>query len=328
MLTRRTLGLLAPLALPAFALPRLARAQAEWPDRPVRVVVPFGPGGAIDILVRLMAPHFPALANGQPLLVENRPGAGGTIGAGVAAQARPDGYTLLMAEQGSGLLAHELYRNLPYDPRTAFTPIIFLAALPMVLLVRADLPARTVPEFLAYARSKPGGMTYGSVGTGHISHLTAELLADRAGAGMLHVTYRSGAEVVTAIAKGEIDFTINSLSSAAPALQGGKGRALAVTTPERLPHMPEVPTIEATLPGVAATLWYGLVGPAGMPAPLVARLNALCNAVLAVPEFKAALLQQQGTTPIGGPPERLAQHFAAETARWVPVLRAAGVRAE
>ena len=328
MLTRRALGQLAlPLPL-ALAAPGAAKAQAEWPDRPVRVVVPFGPGGAIDILIRLMAPHFPALAHGQALLVENRPGAGGTIGANVTAQARPDGHTLLMAEQGSGLLAHELYRGLPYDPRSAFTPICFLAALPMVLLVRADMPARSVAEFLALARSKPGGMTYGSVGTGHISHLTAELLASRAQARMLHVTYRSGAEVVTAIARGDIDFTINSLSSAAPSLQSGQGRALAVTTAERLPGMPEVPTIEATLPGVAATLWYGLVGPAGMPAPLVARINAVCNAVLAVPEFKAALLQQQGTTPIGGPPERLAQHFASEMARWVPVLHAAGVKAE
>ncbi len=327
MLTRRTLGLLGTvLASPTLA--PMARAQAEWPDRPVKVVVPFGPGGAIDILARILAPHFPGAANGQTWLVENRPGAGGTIGTAHVAAARPDGYTLLMAEQASGLLAHEMYRSLPYDPRTAFTPLIFLAALPMLLLVRADLPAETVPDFLALARNKPGGLTYGSVGTGHISHLTAELLASRAGARMLHVTYRSGAEVVTAISKGEIDFTINSLSSAAPALQSGKGRALATTVAERLPGMPDVPTIAATLPGVTATLWYGLVGPAGMPAPLVARVNAVVNAMLAVPAFKDALLQQQGTTPIGGPPARLAQHFASETALWTPVLRAAGVKAE
>ncbi len=321
MLTRRALGLLAPFC----ALP--AQAQPEWPDRPVRVIVPFGPGGAPDIQARLMAQHFPALAHGQSLQVENRPGAGGTIGSAVTAQARPDGHTLLMGELGTTVLANELYRSLPYDPRS-LTPIIFLAALPMLVTVRNSLPAETIPEFLAYARGKSGGVTYGTVGAGHIGQLTGDVLVSHAGGRMLPVTYRSGAEVLTALARGDIDFSILSLTSGMPGVQGGSVRALAVTTAERLPAMPHLPTVAATVPGLIATLWYSLVGPPGMPPALVSRINAVCNQVLAVPEFRAALLQQQGTTPTGGPPERLAEHLASEAARWVPVLRASGAKAE
>jgi tripartite-type tricarboxylate transporter receptor subunit TctC len=328
MPTRRAFGLLAPAVL---ATPRRVAAQAEtWPDRPVRVVVPFGPGGAIDILIRIMAPHFPARGNGQPLVVENRGGAGGTIGAALAAQARPDGYTLLMAEQASAVLAHELYRNLAYDPRTAFTPIIFLAELPMVLVVRANQPARSLAALLAQARETPGKLSYSTVGVGHISHLTAELLASRAGEGarLLSVIYRSGAEMVAAVARGEIDFTITSLSSAAGFLQAGSIRAMAVSTPQPLASMPEVPTMAATFPGVAASLWYGLVGPAGMPASVVTRVNAACNAILALPEVRDALQRQQGARIVGGTAEQFARHLTTERERWTPVLHAAGVKAE
>jgi tripartite-type tricarboxylate transporter receptor subunit TctC len=327
MLTRRALGLLAPLLAtpPAGAQP--AMSTAEWPDRPVRIIVPFGPGGAPDIQARLMSQHFPALAHGQPLLVENRPGAGGTIGGATTAQARPDGHTLLIGELGTTVLATELYRNLPYDPRS-LTPVIFLAALPMLVTVRNSLPAETVQEFLTYARGKPGGVTYGTVGAGHIGQLTGEVMVNQAGGRVVPVTYRSGAEVLTALARGDIDFSILSMTSGMPGVQSGSVRALAVTTAERLPALPHLPPLAATIPGLVSTLWYALVGPANMPTALVARMNAVFNQVLAVPEFRAAMLQQQGTTPIGGPPERLAQHLAEETARWVPVLRAAGVRPE
>jgi tripartite-type tricarboxylate transporter receptor subunit TctC len=328
MLTRRAAGLLASAVL---CPPGLASAQAEsWPDRPVRVVVPFGPGGAIDILIRVMAPHFPSLANGQALVVENRGGAGGTIGAGLVARARPDGYTLLMAEQASAALGHELYRNLPYDPRTAFTPIVFLAELPMLLVVRANLPVRTLAELLDQARRLPGSLSYGTVGVGHISHLTAELLISSAGQGAraLHVIYRSGADMVAATAKGEIDFTITSLSSASAFREAGSIRALAVSTPQPLVSMPAVPNMAATVPGATASLWYGLVGPAGMTSPLVTRINAACNAILALPEVRRLLERQQGAQIVGGSPGHFAAHLAAEVARWTPVLHAAGVKVE
>jgi tripartite-type tricarboxylate transporter receptor subunit TctC len=328
MTTRRALGLLASAVL---AAPYRAAAQAApWPDRPVRVVVPFGPGGAIDILIRILAPHFAARANGQAMVVENRAGAGGTIGAGLVAQARPDGYTLLMAELASAALAHELYPTLPYSPRTAFAPILFLAELPMVLVVRTNHPARSLADLLVQAREKPGQLSYSTVGIGHISHLTAELLASRAGDGarLLQVIYRSGAEMVAAVARGEVDFTITSLSSAAGFLQAGSIRPIAVTTPEPLASMPGVPTMAATLPGVAASLWYGLAGPAGMPAPLVTRINAICNSILALPEVRDALQRQQGAKIIGGTAEEFARHISTEMARWTPILRASGVKPE
>jgi tripartite-type tricarboxylate transporter receptor subunit TctC len=324
MPTRRALGLL------ALAMPGIARAQSDYPDRAVKVVVPFGPGGAIDILARVMAPHFPALANGQQLLVENRPGAGGTIGVAGVASARPDGYSLLLAEQASGLLAHELYRSLPYDPRTAFTPICFLVDLPEILVVRKDLPARNVAELMAMARAEPGKVSFGTVGVGHIGHLTAELLGSRAGPDtrMLNVVYRSGADMVTAVAKGELDFTCTTLSSASALVQAGAIRWMAVSTPKRIAALPDVPTFSETWPDTTSSLWYGMVGPAGMPPTLVQRLNRICNSILAIPEVRDSLVRQMGAELVGGPPERFAQHLAAELARWTPLLRAQGIKVE
>jgi tripartite-type tricarboxylate transporter receptor subunit TctC len=334
--TRRGLGLLAAAA--GTLLPRVAAAQAPaatWPDRPVRAVVPFGPGGAIDILIRLLAPHFPAEANGQSLVVENRPGAGGTIGAAQVAQARPDGYTLLMAELASAALAHELYRDLPYDPRRAFTPIVFLADLPLVMVAHAGLPARDLAGVLDGARRRPEGLRYASVGTGHIAHLTMERLRREAAAAaggeaprMLHVIYRSGAEIVAAVAKGEVDVCLTTLSSSHGFLQSGAVRAVAVTTPAPVPALPGVAPIAETVPGVTASLWYGLVGPAGMPAGVVARANAVFNAILALPEVGEALRRQQGAERVGGTPERFAAHLREEIERWTPVVRAAGIRVE
>jgi tripartite-type tricarboxylate transporter receptor subunit TctC len=323
--TRRGLGALAALA-------PLHRAHAQgsaWPDRSVRAVVPFGPGGAIDILIRVMAPHVPPRANGQALLVENRPGAGGTIGAAAVAQARPDGHTLLMAELGSAVLAHELYRDLPYDPRRSFTPVIFLADMPLILVTRAAAPWTSLGALLEDAQRRPGTLSFASVGTGHIGHLTMEALqAGAPGAKLLHVVYRSGAEMVTAAAKGEVDVTIPSLSSAGALLQAGALRVLAVSMPQRIAALPEVPIMAETVPGVTASLWYGLVGPAGMPPELVARINAIFGSIAALPEVRDTLQRQMGAEVIGGPPERFARHLQDELARWTPVLRAAGIRAE
>ena len=327
--------------MPAAALdalaplrPAAAQGDAAWPDRPLRAVVPFGPGGAIDILIRVLAPHIPPLLNGQALVVENRPGAGGTIGAAQVAQAKPDGTTLLMAELGSAALAHELYRNLPYDPRRAFTPVIFLADLPMLLVTRQGLGAPDLAGVLDVARRNPAGLSYGSVGVGHIGQLTMEMLRGRAAAAggdpprLLPVIYRSGADMVAAVAKGEVDVTVTSLSSAAPFLQSGGVRPVAVTTTAPLPALPGVPPMAATLPGATSSLWYGLVGPAGMPAAIVARLNAAFDAILAMPEVRETLRRQQGAEVVGGPPERFAAHLDAEIARWTPVLREAGIRVE
>jgi tripartite-type tricarboxylate transporter receptor subunit TctC len=332
MLSRRSVAFQGTaLALSLLAPGRHAQAQATlWPDRPVRVVVPFGPGGAIDILIRILAPHFPPLGNGQNIIVDNRPGAGGTIGAAHVAQARPDGSTLLMGELASGALAHELYRDLPYDPRRAFTPIIFLADMPLLLVARSTLAERDVAGILAAAKAKPGSFSFGSVGAGHISHLTMELLQRRAGGGMemLHVVYRSGADMVAAVAKGEVDLTVTSISSAAPFLQAGTVRMVAVSTPNRFAGLPEVPTLNETVPGVTGSLWYGLVGPAGLSADIVARANAAFNAILAQPEIVETLRRQQGAVVVGGTPEAFAAHIQGEIDRWTPIIRAAGIRVQ
>ena len=306
MLSRRSVAFQATaLALSLLAPGHHAQAQTTtWPDRPVRVVVPFGPGGAIDILIRILAPHFPPLGNGQNIIVDNRPGAGGTIGAAHVAQARPDGSTLLMGELASGALAHELYRDLPYDPRRAFTPIIFLADMPLILVARSTLAERDVATILAAAKAKPGSFSFGSVGAGHISHLTMELLQRRAGGGMemLHVVYRSGADMVAAVAKGEVDLTVTSISSAAPFLQAGTVRMIAVSTPNRFAGLPEVPTLNETVPGVTGSLWYGLVGPAGLPSEIIAKANAAFNTILAQPEIVETLRRQQGAVRKSMPP--------------------------
>ena len=332
MLSRRSVAFQGTaLALSLLAPGRHAQAQpTTWPDRPVRVVVPFGPGGAIDVLIRILAPHFPPLGNGQNIIVDNRAGAGGTIGAAHVAQARPDGSTLLMGELASGALAHELYRDLPYDPRRAFTPIIFLADMPLILVARSTLAERDVAGILAAAKAKPGSFSYGSVGAGHISHLTMELLQRRAGGGMemLHVVYRSGADMVAAVAKGEVDLTVTSISSAAPFLQAGTVRMMAVSTPNRFAGLPEVPTLNETVPGVTGSLWYGLVGPAGLSADIVARANAAFNTILAQPEIVETLRRQQGAVVVGGTPEAFAAHIQSEIDRWTPIIRAAGIRVQ
>lgn len=332
MLSRRSVAFQGTaLTLSLLAPGRHAQAQGTtWPDRPVRVVVPFGPGGAIDILIRILAPHFPPLGNGQNIIVDNRPGAGGTIGATHVAQARPDGSTLLMAELASGALAHELYRDLPYDPRRAFTPIIFLADMPLILVARSTLAERDVAGILAAAKAKLGSFSFGSVGVGHISHLTMELLQRRAGGGMemLHVVYRSGADMVAAVAKGEIDLTVTSISSAAPFLQAGTVRMMAVSTPNRFADLPEVPTLSETVPGVAGSLWYGLVGPAGLPSDITAKANAAFNTILAQPEIVETLRRQQGALMVGGTPEAFALHIQGEIDRWTPIIRDAGIRVQ
>jgi tripartite-type tricarboxylate transporter receptor subunit TctC len=314
------LGLLAPR-------PSLAQVT-PWPDRPVRAIVPFGPGGAPDILARIMSRHFPQVARGQQLVVENRSGAGATIGATHVAQARPDGLTLLLAEQGGAALAHELHQDLPYDPRRSFAPIIWLVDLPMVLVVRPGLPAQTLPELLDLVRQRPGGLSYATVGVGHSAHLASEAMLSRLGPGaqMLPVTYRSGGDIMAALIKGEVDMNIASYASALSFLQAGAVRPLAVSTATRLPELPDVPTMAETLPGLTATLWYGLSGPVGMPPALVTEVNGVFNALLAIPELREAVRRQLAADPVGGPPERFADHLQAEITRWTPVVRAAAAK--
>ena len=334
---RRRSMLLAGLALPTLALPTLARAQqappaaSPWPDRPVRLIVPFGAGGAIDTLSRTVANAFPALANGQTLVVENRAGAGGTIAGAVVAGARPDGATLMMADLAPNAIGRELQPSLAYDPIRAFTPICHLMNLPLVLLAPMALPVTDLPGLLDLARRR-GDMVYAHPGIGYVGHLAQELMLRRAGLAMTPVPYRSGAEVARSLLAGETSSSIITVSTSLPFIREGKLRALAVAGRQRHPVLPDVPTIAEAggpaLAGFEAQGWHGIVAPAGLPAPLVEAANRIFNAALRQPEVARVIEQTQASQVVGGTPAEFAAFLQAEHARWAPLIQAAGIRTE
>jgi len=322
------LGRRAFAALAATTLPLSARAEAAWPTGTVRLIVPFGAGGAVDTLSRAVANAFPAHANGQTMVVENRSGAGGTIAGQYTAQSRPDGYTLMMADLGANAIGKVLQPGLIYDPATAFTPIIHLVNLPIVIIVRSDSPARTLEELLALARSRPDGLTYASPGVGHITHLAPELLARRAGVKFTGVHYRSGADVMRSLIAGETDFTFPSVSTALPFIREGKARPIAIGTPRPVPVLPGVPAVAALFPGFETMIWHGIVGPAGMEPGLVQRINRVFQAIITAPEVKSFVETRQAAEVVGGSPADFARLIAAEIAKWTPVIREGNIRAE
>ncbi|MGG5822480.1 Bug family tripartite tricarboxylate transporter substrate binding protein [Falsiroseomonas sp. HW251] len=326
-LSRRDLGHLIGLVA-ASALPFAARAQGNWPNRPVRLIVPFGPGGAADTLARVIAQPFTQVAGNASLVVENRSGGGGTIGGGAVATSRPDGYTLMIADMGPNAVGKELIPALPYEPLRAFTPIVHLVNLPLVLITRADLGASDVPGLIARAKSARQPLTYAAPSVGHPTHLADELFLSQAGARSEAVQYRSGAEVLRALVAKETDWAIISVSTALPFIQEGKVKALGVANREPIDALPGVPPIAATLPGFEATTWHGIAGPAGMDPALVLRINEVFNAVLARPEVRETLVRTQGAEFVGGSPEAFATFVRSEAERWIPIIRSANIKAE
>ncbi|MES2714027.1 MAG: tripartite tricarboxylate transporter substrate-binding protein [Pseudomonadota bacterium] len=322
--TRRAL---AGLAL-AAAMPRAARAQATWPDRPTRLIVPFGAGGAVDTLSRTVANLFSQHANGQTLVVENRGGAGGGIAGQATATARPDGATLMMADLGANAIGRELQPSLSYDPMRAFAPICHLVNLPIVLIVKAGLPVNDLAGFIAYAKAQPRPMVYAHPGIGHASHLAQELLLRRAEVQMTPVPYRSGAEVMRSLIQGETESAFPTVSTALPFIRDNRVKAIAVGSTTAVALLPGIPTVAATYAGFEANVWHGIVGPAGLPAEIVASANRIFNAIVAMPEFRRQVENTQAAQVIGGTPEAFAQHIQAEYDRWVPLIRAGGMRAE
>jgi tripartite-type tricarboxylate transporter receptor subunit TctC len=327
MMRRRDFGLLAA----ALAAPRLARAQGQgasaWPDRTVRLVVPFGAGGASDTLARTVANAFAPLANGQAMVVENRGGAGGTIAGAFVAQAKPDGYTLMLADLGANAIARELQPSVPYDPATAFTPICHLANLPLVLVVPASLPVQDMAGFVAYARAHPD-LAYAHPGIGYSGHLAQELMIRDLGLKMTPVPYRSGAEVARSMLSAETLSTFMTVSTALPFVREGKVRALAVSSKGPVALLPGVPPLAATLPGFEALVWNGILGPAGMDPAVVAAANRICNAALADPAVVASVRDRQAGDVVGGTPEQFGAFIQAEIARWTPLIRGLGLRLE
>jgi tripartite-type tricarboxylate transporter receptor subunit TctC len=310
-----------------FAAPALAQPAAKWPERPVRLLVTVGPGGAADTLARNLASGFAQFANAQPLVVENRAGAGGTIAAAAAAREKPDGYTLFLAEVGPNAVSHTLAK-LPYDPHTAFTPIIHAVNLPAVVLVRASLPYKTLEEFIAAAKQQPGKFNYASAGLGNWTHLYMAYLNTRAGIDQVNIVYRSGAEMLLALLRNDADTAIITVSTSLGNIRDGKVRALAGVSARPMSQLPDVPPASKTIPGFDVSVWHGIVGPAGMDAALVSRINGIFNQVLQLPSVREAITVSQAAEIVGGTPQQFDAFIKSELKRWPEVVRQAGIKAE
>jgi tripartite-type tricarboxylate transporter receptor subunit TctC len=318
MLHRWFLGVL--LALVAA----LACAQT-YPTKPIRLVVPFPPGGATDILARDVAQKLTE-AWGQSVIVDNRPGAGGNIGSELVAKSAPDGYTLEMGTVGTHAINASLYAKMPYDHVKDFTPVILVAGVPNVLVVNPALPANSVAELIAYAKANPGKLNFASSGNGTSIHLSGELFKVMAGVQITHIPYKGSAPALQDLLAGQVQMMFDNLPPSLPQIKAGKLRALAVTSLARAPALPDVPTLaESGLPGFEASSWFGILAPAGTPAPIVAKLNAEIAKWLATPEAKEKL-SKQGANAAGGTPDDFAKHIATETAKWAKVVKDSGAK--
>jgi tripartite-type tricarboxylate transporter receptor subunit TctC len=315
--------LAAAAALLAAAKPAAAQA---YPSRPIRMLVGFPPGGSTDIFARTIGEPL-AGALGQPVVVENRGGAGGNIASDLAAKAAPDGHTLLMAISAH-VTNRALYPNLPYDPVRDFAPISLVCRVPFAVLVHPSFPARSVADLLRLARQRPGEIAYATAGTGSTQHLAGELLNRMAGVQLNHVGYRGGAPALTDLVAGNVPLALLTTTQVLPQLRDGRVRALAVTSPGRSPMFPDLPTLaEAGVPGYEADVWYGVLAPAGVPAPIVGRLHAEIARILALPATRERFAAQDAVV-LSGSPQDLAALMAAEDAKWARIIRDAGIRPE
>jgi len=316
--------LLSQCALVALCAAASAVAQ-EFPARPVRLIVGFPPAGAADILARIVAQRLTENLR-QPVIVDNRPGAGSSIGAEIAAKASPDGYTLLMISS-SHVISAGLYSQLGYHPVESFAPVMQVASAAQVLLANRSFPARSVGELVSLARAKPAQVTFASSGSGSTTHLAAELFKSMAGVDLVHVPYKGGAPALTDVIGGRVDLMFLSLPPALPAINAGRVGAIAVTSTRRSAALPRVPTVaESGVPGFEVSNWYGILAPAGTPAPVVSKLQAELLKVVQAPDITAAFLKQ-GAEPETAGPTAFRRYMAAETKKWLKVIRDAGIRA-
>jgi tripartite-type tricarboxylate transporter receptor subunit TctC len=304
------------------AAPCVAHAQA-WPTKPVKVIVPFVAGGATDVVARLLGQKLTE-AWGQSVVIENRAGAGGNIGADVVAKSTPDGYTLFMTS-GSIVTANpHLYKSLPFDPARDLVPITEVATGPQVIAVSADLPVRDLRELIAYAKANPRKLNFGSAGLGTQTHLAGENFFYAAGIEVTHVPYKGEASVITDLMGGQIQMATPNLGAAINYIQAGKLRALAVTSPERAPQVPDVPAVAEVLPGFENAGWFGLMAPAGTPQDVIDRVYRDSAKILGSEEFRAKLAQQ-GMRPVGNSPAEFSALIREESARWGKVIRDRGL---
>lgn len=313
------------LAILLFAASSVV-AASDFPQRPVRVIVPVAPGGANDILARTLAPRLGEIW-GQQVIVENRAGGGGTIGAGAVARAKPDGHTLTVASISHIVLAPTVLAEKPYDPQRDFSPVSQLVNQPIVLVAHPSFPARTVKELIALAKNRPGELVYGSTGIGSAMHLAGELLQQRTGTSLVHVPYKGGGPAVVELSGGHVPLLFVGLAPALPHVQSGRIRALAMAGAMRSPVLPQTPTIGETLPGYQVNFWVGVLAPAATPEPVVDRINGDIAGILAVPVVRNQL-HQAGFDVVGGRAGQFAKTLADDVRRWVPVIRVAGIKPE
>ena len=318
---------LALVALHVAAQPHATTPGQPYPSRPVRVIVPFPPGAGVDIVTRSVSPKLGELL-GQQLIVDNRGGAGGILGAELAAKAQPDGYTLLMATAGILTVIPNMNSKAPYSVERDFVPVTLIASVPSMLVVHPSLPAKSVKDLVALARSKPGAINYASTGNGTLPHLAAELFKAQAKVDMVHVPYKGSAPALTDLLGGQVEVFFGNVLSVIPQVRSCKLRALAVTSLERMPVAPETPTlVQSGFPGFEAGTWFGLMAPAGTPRDIVNRLHAEVVKTLRLPETQERLAGQ-GATTVGNTPDEFAAYIRTESAKWAKVLKASGVRAD
>ena len=319
--------LLPGMAVLALTLAAALPALAEFPDRPIRIIVPYPPGGTSDLLARAVAPRLGERLK-QTVVIENRAGAGGVIGSQVVAKSPADGYTLLLGTIATHGILPVLQKPAPYDAVKDFAPVTLLASTPNVLVANPSAPVRNLAELLALARAKPGSVNFGSTSLGGSPHMSGELLKTMAQVDIVHVPYKGGGPMLIDLMGGQIPIGFDNLPSSMNHIRAGKIRALAVTTAKRWPGAPEIPTMaEAGVPGYEATAWFGLLAPANTPKPIVELLQRHVAAILRQPEVEKMLLEQ-GAEAVGNTPDEFARLIAAELQKWDKVVAATGVKLE
>jgi tripartite-type tricarboxylate transporter receptor subunit TctC len=314
------------LAAALVLISPLALGQANYPTRPVRLVVPFPAGGTTDIIARATAQKL-SEAWGQQVIVDNRPGAAGNIGSELVAKAAPDGYTLLMGTVGTHAINPSLYAKMPYDHVKDFAPVILVAGVPNVLVVNPEVPVKSVPELIAYLKANPGKLNFASSGSGTSIHLSGELFKAMTGVQMTHVPYKGSAPALTDLVGGQVQLMFDNLPSSLAFIKAGKLRALAVTSTTRAPALPDVPTVAESIPGFEASSWFGILAPAGTPPDIIAKINGEVAKWLATPEAKEKLTAQ-GANVAGSSPQDFAKHIQAETAKWAKVVKDSGAKVD
>ena len=316
------------LGFGALAAGRAAAQAAAYPSRPVKIVIPFGPGGPTEFILRLIADRLTTML-GQAVVIENRPGgAGGTVGAKSVAVAEPDGYTLLFSSPGPLVTAAAIYKNLDYDPIRSFAPIAMVIYAPQMLAVHPSLPVSSLPELVAYAKSNPGKITFGSSGHGTQPHMLGEMLKLMAGINIIHVPYRGAGRSVTDVLAGQVQMIFETTAILLPHIEAGKLRPLAMAAEVRSPLLPEVPTtVESGYPKLLASFWSGLLAPAGTPTSIIDKLNGAVNEILRSKEAQTGLARLSAEARIGSPQD-FAAFIAAEAPRWAAIAAETGIKVD